>query len=230
MSQRPPVLAFLVVMAVVRVMGRSCDAVIVALRRPRLLRLWWRGLMGGPSPFLRGFEAALVAKKAGVAVADLVYGEVFVWPARLVLHSVGVGPGSVVVDLGCGRGAVLVAAASVGAVARGVDVHAAHVDAIADAASAAGVDVKVGDARAVADDVIADADVVWISWITWAEESRRAVSKRLLALRPGAVVIGVGYGVDVNAEGAFDGAFEIVARPRVWCTWGRAELVVCRRR
>ncbi len=223
MSERPPALAFLVVMALLRIVGRSSDAVVVAATAPGALRLWWRGAMGGPSPFVRGFEAAMVAKKAGVAVSDLVYGEVFVSSARRLLRRLGVGAGSVVVDLGCGRGAVVVAAHSLGAAARGRDVYAAHVDVIASAAAAVGIDVDVADARAVDAAVVGDADVVWLSWITWADESRRAVSARLSAMKPGAVVVGVGHGV-VGDD------FDVVARQQVWCTWGLAEVVVCRRR
>lgn len=217
-----PSLAFLVVIALVRVVGRALDGALL-LRRPRLRRLWWQGLMAPPSPWRAGFGAVMTAQKAGVPVDDLVYGEAFVVAARALLRSLGVGPGGVVVDLGCGRGGVLVAAAGLGATARGVDLLPAHVDAISAAAYRAGVTVDVGDARHVADAVIADADVVWLSWVTWSAATRAAVTARLQAMKPGAYVVGIAHGVD-------DPAFEVVARPRLWCTWGRADAVVSRRR
>ena len=51
MTDKPPALAFLVVMALLRVVGRSSDAVVVAATRPRLLPLWWRGGDGGALAF-----------------------------------------------------------------------------------------------------------------------------------------------------------------------------------
>lgn len=217
-----PSLAFLVVIALVRVLGRAVDGVLL-LRRPRLWRLWWRGLVAPPSPWRAGFAAVMTARQAGVPVDDLVYGEAFVGAARALLRALGVGPGAVVVDLGCGRGGILVAAASLGATARGVDLLPAHVDAIGPAATAAGVSVDVGDARAVDVAVLADADVVWLSWVTWSAATRAAVTARLQAMKPGACVVGIAHGVD-------DPAFEVVGSPRLWCTWGRADVVVSRRR
>jgi len=218
----PPSLAFLVVIALVRVLGRGVDALLL-LRRPRLWRLWWRGLTAPPSPWRAGFLAVMTAQKAGVPADDLVYGEAFVVAARALLRRLGVGPGAVVVDLGCGRGGVLVAAAGLGAITRGIDLLPAHVEAIGTAASQAGVAVDVGDARHVADAVVADADVVWLSWVTWSPATRAAVTARLRAMKPGAHVVGVAWAVD-------DDAFEVVMRPRLWCTWGRADVVVSRRR
>jgi SAM-dependent methyltransferase len=217
-----PSLTFLVVIALVRVVGRALDGALL-LRRPRLWRLWWRGLSAPPSPWRMGFAAVMTARQAGVPVDDLVYGETFVVAARALLRSHGIGPGAVVVDLGCGRGGVLVAAASLGASARGIDVLPAHVEAIGAAASRAGVAVDVGDARHIADAVIADADVVWLSWVTWSSATRTAVTARLRAMKPGALVVGVAHGVD-------DDAFMEVERCRAWSTWGRADLVICRRR
>jgi len=217
-----PSLAFLVVIALLRVVGRALDGLLL-LRWPRLWRLWWRGLTAPPSPWRAGFPAVMTAQKAGVPIDDLVYGEAFVGATRAVLRSVGVGQGSVVVDLGCGRGGVLVAAASLGARAHGVDLFPAHVGAIAAAASAADIVVDVADARAVGEALLADADVVWLSWVTWSDVTRARVVTRLRALRPGAVVVGVAWGVD-------DDGFEVLDRRRLWCTWGRADVVISRRR
>jgi hypothetical protein len=215
-------LSWLVVLASLRVIGRTCDAVVV-LRTPALRRLWWHGLVRPPSPWRTGFDAIMAARSTGVPVDDLVYGEAFVVAARALLASLGVGPGSVVVDLGCGRGGVLVAAASLGAVARGVEVLPAHFDAIAAAADTAGVTIERSDARTVAEHLLTDADVVWLSWVTWSTATRAAVTARLRLLRPGALVVGITHGVE-------DDAFEVVSRRRLWCTWGRADVVVCRRR
>ena len=218
----PPSLAFLAVIALVRVIGRGADAVLL-LRWPRLWRLWWRGLTAPPSPWRAVFGAVMTARQAGVPRDDLVYGEAFVIAAQALLRRLDVGPGAVVVDLGCGRGGVLVAAAGLGATARGIDLLASHVDAIGAVASDAGVVVDVGDARNVGDTILADATVVWLSWVSWSVATRAAVTARLRALPPGALVVGIAHGVD-------DDAFEVVAQPRLWCTWGRADVIVSRRR
>lgn len=218
----PPSFAFLVVMALVRLLGRAADAVVLAVQ-PRLWRLWRRGVMARPSPWRAGFQAVMTAKQAGVPVDDLVYGEAFVVAARRLLRRHGVGPGRVVVDLGCGRGAVLVAAASLGATARGVDLLPAHVDAIGAVAQRVGVDVVLGDARDVDDAVLEGADVVWLAWVTWSAATRAAVAQRLHTLRPGAVVVGLSHALE-------DAQFEVVARDRLWCTWGRADVAISRRR
>jgi SAM-dependent methyltransferase len=215
--------AVIFVLAWLRLVGRSIDGLALS-RWPRLFGLWWRGLWRPPSPWRGGFGAVIAANKAGVPVDDLVYGEAFVVAARRLLASIGVGPESVVVDLGCGRGGVLVAAASLGAVARGVDVLPAHVEAIGAAAQRAGVEVECGDARTIAERTLDDASVVWLSWVTWSATTRAAVTARLRRLRSGALVVGITHGVDD------DDVFDVVVRRRLWCTWGRADVVVCRRR
>jgi SAM-dependent methyltransferase len=65
------------------------------------------------------------------------YGEAFLWSSRRWLRSLGVGPDSHVLDIGCGRGMVLLAARSLGARATGIEV---------DEGFSYGSDVVVGDA------------------------------------------------------------------------------------
>ena len=200
-----PAIGRLLQLALLRVVARAVDAVVL-LPRPALLRLWWAGVMAAPSPYTQGFPLLIESRRHGVPVADFVYGEVFVAPTRRLLRRLGVGPGAVVVDLGCGRGAVLVASSSLGARARGD-----------------------GDARQ-AD--VADADVVWVSWATWAPSTRLAVRARLHGLRAGALVCAVVHGVDddlLDAGLGSDGMFEPVDTVRLWCSWGRATVVISRR-
>lgn len=223
-----PAIGRLLQLALLRVVARAVDAVVL-LPRPALLRLWWAGMMATPSPYTQGFPLLIESRRHGVPVADFVYGEVFVAPTRRLLRRLGVGPGAVVVDLGCGRGAVLVASSSLGARARGVELLPLHVGAIAARAAAAGVEVGAGDARQ-AD--VADADVVWVSWATWAPSTRLAVRTRLLGIKAGALVCAVVHGVDdvvLDAGLGSDGMFETVDTVRLWCSWGRATVVISRR-
>ena len=214
--------------ALLRVVARTVDAVLL-LPRPALRRLWWAGLASQPSPYAEGFPVLMESRRHGVPISDFVYGEVFVAPTRRLLKGLGIGPGSVVVDLGCGRGAVLVASSSLGANSRGVELLPMHVGVIGGAAKAAGVAVVEGDAR-LAD--VDDADLVWLSWATWSPATRLAVRGRLLGLKPGALVCAVVHGVDdALLDGGFgvDGAFATVKTMRLWCSWGRTTVVVSRR-
>ena len=208
------------VAALLRAVFRVVDGVVL-LSWPALWRAWWIGWRGLPSPYAPpSFALVLQARHSGGAAEDLVYGEAFVVVARRLLRAHGAGAGSLVVDLGCGRGAVLVAARSLGAQARGLELNPAHLAVAGPALRAAGAIVDAGDARAAS---LAGATHVWLSWATWSPETRALVARRLRALAPGALVFGVVHGVD-------DGAFEVVARVRAPFSWGMADVVVSRQR
>lgn len=210
-----------VVALILRAVFRVVDGVAL-ITRPALWRAWWTGWRALPSPYAIADDDAHGVDDDDRG--DLVYGEAFVVVAASILRAHGAGPGSVVVDLGCGRGAVLVAARSLGAAARGVDVVAAHVAAVGTALRAAGATVDVGDARSTS---VEGATHVWLAWATWSAHTRAAVTEHLRALSPGAVVVGVVHSVDDAGE---DGAFEVVARTRAPFSWGVADVVVQRRR
>lgn len=207
-----------IVALLLRAVFRIVDGAAL-LHAPALWRAWWVGWRGLPSPYRADFASTLAARARGVPEGDLVYGESFVVVARRLLRSVGVGEGSVVVDLGCGRGAALVAARALGAQARGIELSATSVAVVAPALAAAGVDVIVGDAGAVEVD---DATHVWLAWATWSDATRARVAVRLRTLRPGAIVVSVVHAVD-------DAAFVVVARSRAPFSWGIADVVVSRR-
>ncbi len=188
-----------------RFVCRCADVVVLRGQLRQAYLHCWRAL---PSPY------DVSGKGAGV------YGESFVVTARAILRKHGAAEGSTVVDLGCGRGNVVVAAASLGANGRGVDVEAAHVDAVRDALAVVGASVDVGDARDVE---FAGVTHVWCAWATWPAELRRAVSTKMHGLPSGAVVVGVVHGVD-------DEEFDVVERARAAFSWGLADVVVSRRR
>lgn len=151
---------------------------------------------------------------------DSVYGDVFVAPTAALLRACGARAGVVVVDVGCGVGHVLIAARAVGAAARGLEVDPAR----ALPAHARNNDVEVVIADAVAGDY-GDADIVWCSWLTWSATTRAALTTRLAqTLKPEALVITLGHAVDDGS------AFVVVARSTMWCSWGRADVVVSRKR
>lgn len=176
----------------------------------------WRGL---PSPYRSSFHSALIAKERGLSSQALTYGEAFVCVARAILRRHGAKAGGVVVDLGCGRGNVLIAARSLEAQARGVDLVTDHLDVVGEALRAAGVAVAAADAR---DAVVHDATHVWLSWATWDLGVRASVTQRLRALKTGSVVVAFVWPVE-------DEAFEVIERSRAAFSWGFADVVVSRR-
>ena len=202
-----------VVALLLRAFFRVVDG-LALVARPPLFRAWWTGWRALPSPY-----AAAINDDDGDG-GDLVYGEAFVVVARSILRTHGVGSGSVVVDLGCGRGAVLVAARALHAAARGVDVVRAHVDVAGPALRAAGASVGVDDARSAS---LRGATHVWLAWATWSHATRAAVTAHLRSSSPGTIVVGV-----VHAVG--DDAFEVIATTRAPFSWGVADVVVQRRR
>lgn len=199
----------------VRFVFRTVDLVTLPPALRAAYRLGWRG----PSPYRPSFQTALVARERGLSPDALTYGEAFVCVARAILRRHGVGADSVVVDLGCGRGNVLLAARSLAARARGVELLPDHVAVVGAALRATGIELEVGDAR---DAVVDDATHVWLSWATWDPAVRRVISHRLRSLRPGSVVVAVVWAVEGDA-------FEVVERTTAAFSWGFADVVVSRR-
>jgi hypothetical protein len=182
---------------------------VVSCRRPQLLR-WW---------VARALSASPWSGQGTDDSDDLIYGEMFVLSTWLLFRQLGVGRASTVVDLGCGRGAVLVAAVLRGAQARGVEVVPARL--AATTSLVPWVQLRVQDARA-AD--LSDADMVWVSWATWSTTLRVSLTTHLADTLPDhALVAGVLH--SVNHE-----AFEPVGTWSQWCSWGRTDVVVSRRR
>ncbi len=182
-----------------------------------LLTAWWHG--GSRGDAYDDERHAALAAEYGLAKDDFGYGEVFVHEARSLLLSLGVGAADVVVDLGCGRGHILLAAKSIGASARGVDLDPGHIIALKDS----GLDVSVGDARS-AD--VSDATVVWLSWSLWSKELRTAVADHLAATLPsGARVITVLWSPVSSSSRGYD-RFSGHTETRLWCTWGRSDIIV----
>jgi SAM-dependent methyltransferase len=193
--------------ALLRAAYRCADVVVLPGQLRQAYLHCWRAW---PSPY---------AASSSSSDPSSIYGESFVVVARRILRKHGCSSGSDVVDLGCGRGNVVVAAVSLGAVGRGVDVVAGHVDVVAGALAVVGGAVVVGDAREFD---VAGASHVWLSWATWDAELRASVVANLRRLRSGAVVVGVVHGVEADG-------FVVVDRLRAAFSWGFADVVVSRR-
>ena len=193
-------------LALLRVVASGVDFIWLCTR-PVLLMWWWAA------------KRLPTYATAAADHGDDVYGDVFVAPTAALLRGCGARAGVVVVDVGCGAGHVLIAARSVGATARGVELDGART--LPQHARAAGADVVVVDG---ADVDYGDANIVWCSWLTWSAPTRAALTARLTSsMASRALLVTLGYAPDGDA-------FEPIARTTIWCSWGRADVVISRRR
>lgn len=188
--------------------------VLLLLWRPRLLRpylgLWWQELVHTPYRARRTFEVVRALKATGQRFRELIYGETPLLSAITVFKRAGVGPGSRLVDLGAGRGRVLLAARWLGAEARGVELLADHVNRVAPKLQSVGITLTVGD---MTREELADATHVYSNWLALTPETKARLIERFRTCRPGTRFITVTR--PIEAEG-------FVRLSRHWrlFTWG----------
>jgi hypothetical protein len=188
--------------------------VLLLLWRPRLLRpylgLWWQELVHTPYRARRTFEVVRALKATGQRFRELIYGETPLLTAITVFKRAGVGPGSRLVDLGAGRGRVLLAARWLGAEARGVELLADHVTRVAPRLQAVGLTLTVGD---MTREELGDATHVYTNWLALTPETKTRLIERFRTCRPGTRFITVTR--PIEAEG-------FVRLSRHWrlFTWG----------
>jgi len=193
------------------------------LTAPRVLRAHLRAGARGMfnSPHLTdGFARVEAARRAQLSKVELTYGETPIVTARAVLRRAGVDARARVVDLGCGRGRVLLAARALGAEARGIDLLPAHTEIIRAPYADAGIVVEDGDATRAS---LGDATHVFVTWTCMSEHTRDRLTENLKTLAPGTRVLTVTHPVD-------DDAFPVVDEVRAVFSWGIATIFVHARR
>jgi hypothetical protein len=187
---------------------------LLLLWRPRLLRpylgLWLAHRLHSPQGVRRTFEVVRALKASGQGFRELIYGETPLLTAVLAFRRAGVGRGSRLVDLGAGRGRVLLAARWLGAEAHGVELLAEHVAPVAERLRPAGITLVQGDATQ-AD--LRDATHVFTNWLALAPETKGRLVERFRDCRPGTRFITVAH--PIEAEG-----FTVCSRHRMLFTWG----------
>ena len=166
--------------------------VLLLLFRPRLLGpylgLWWEELWHTPYRARRTFEVTRALKATGQPFRELIYGETPLMTALSVFKRAGVGPGSRLVDLGAGRGRVLIAARWLGAEARGVELIADHVKRMAPRLQAAGITLTLGD---MLREELSDATHLFTNWVALGPETKARLIERLRTCPPGTRIITV---------------------------------------
>jgi SAM-dependent methyltransferase len=184
------------------------------------VRAGWLGFTRSPH-LIDEFGRVEAARRAKQSLVELTYGETPVVEAWRILRRAGVNKKSVFIDLGCGRGRVLLAARALGARVRGIDLMRAHVDVIERAYADAGISVVEGDATSVPVD---DATHVYVTWTCMSAATRERVQENLRTLLPGARVITVTHEMDD------DEAFLTLGSMRAFFTWGFATVYLHERR
>jgi SAM-dependent methyltransferase len=200
---------------------RWLDMMLLAWR-PGLLRAYlatWRTSIER-TPYADGaFDKLHDARKHKKSILELTYGETPVVGAVRLLKAAGARPGQKLVDLGCGRGRLLIAARYLKMEARGVELVQSHVDETAPLLEKVGASVEYGDAES-AD--FADADWVYLAWTCFSAGTRERVGARLGQLKAGARVITLDLPLDAAG-------FEPVLERRLFCSWGRVPVYVYER-
>ncbi|WP_227026730.1 class I SAM-dependent methyltransferase [Corallococcus soli] len=198
---------------VIAVIVRSTDLLLL-LWRPSLLRpylgLWWQRLLLTPYSARRTFEMVRALQSTGQSFRELIYGETPLLTALLFLKRAGVGPDSRVVDLGAGRGRVLIAARWLKARSHGVELIADHVARVAPWLKPAGITLTVGD---MTREPLTDVTHVFTNWVAFSPETKARLVEHLRTCKPGTRIITVTR--PIQAEG-------FVGQTSRWMlfTWG----------
>jgi SAM-dependent methyltransferase len=188
--------------------------VLLLLWHPRLLRpywgIWLAERLRSPYRARRTFEVVRALKATGQRFRELIYGETPLMSALWVFKRAGMGPGSRLVDLGAGRGRVLIAARWLGAEALGIELIGEHVALMAKRLQPAGIALVEGDATR-AD--LRDATHVFTNWLALTPETKARVVERFRECRPGTRFITVTHPIESED-------FLRLSRHRMLFTWG----------
>lgn len=147
---------------------------------------------------------------------DLTYGETPLASAIWILWKLGLRRGRTLIDLGAGRGRVLIAARWLGAQGVGVEVAVEHVSMVKKAMEGAGARIVVGDATSFAWESKEPVSI-YVNWTAFASATRRRMEERLLALPKGSTVACPTWPIESDR-------FELMFTTRAPLTWG-VELV-----
>lgn len=166
---------------------------------------------------LARIHRAIPPHDASIAGDELTWGETPLATAVDFLRAANVTSTSRVVDLGAGRGMVLLAARLLGASARGVELDPRRALPAVDVLANIGATLVVGDAR---DANLDDATHVFAAWTCMTPETRAVIAERIPR---DTTLIALTWDPPSSS-------FAVIARNEASFSWGRATVVTARRR
>lgn len=204
-----PVLLFL---AFLSLLLRLLDAFVLLLR-PRLLRAYiglqraqWR-----KTPYAsRSFGDRHDARSHHKSQTEITYGETPIITALYLLWRAGCGQRANLLDLGAGRGRVLVAARYLRASCKGVELLASHVEQVQGILESIQAPLVHGDA---AMERLSEATHIFMAWTCFSERTRQQLASNLESVPAGTRIIALNWSIDRPG-------FRIVTKGRVLCSWG----------
>ena len=173
-------------------------------------------------PFRRptGFRTTLARAQTGQVLRELTYGATPVFMATYALWRAGLSRRGSLLDVGAGRGMVLLAARLRGAEARGIELVESHVAAVRDVLRGVGAHIEVGDAEG---EDLFGVTHVFCAWTAFSDTTRRRLTRDWRRAAPGTRIVVFTHPL-VDDAFVFDRGF-LVAVP-----WGFDEALVYVRR
>jgi hypothetical protein len=168
-----------------------CLDVMLLCAKPRLLlpylRICWFGFHRSPYT-VKSFERVLSARRHDLSLAELTYGYTPLATALWLMWQAQVNRSSYLVDVGSGRGRVLIAARFCGARSMGVELDNNHHHFAKRALQGLDVELRHEDAKTTD---LRSATHVYLAWTTWSLQTRQQIKTKLMQMPVGAKVISV---------------------------------------
>jgi len=197
------------------------ELVYLAWHCPDFLPVQWRlwGASWGDSPYLAPQRYPERLHKE-VGSEELIYGEISLVSLDRVLRSLGIGKDDQFVDLGCGRGRLVLFAAARGIPSRGIDVVENLLQRGREAAAGLSLPASLEQGLMQEAD-LSEATVFFIAGTCLREETRQQVAQRLGSLAQNAWVLSLSAPLTHPS-------LPIKERIPAWTTWGRDVLYLQR--
>ncbi|MCB9644528.1 MAG: hypothetical protein H6728_15755 [Myxococcales bacterium] len=176
---------------------------------PPLWRIW--SFSWGRNPYTAKARMPKTLRE-GRHPNDLVYGEVTIPAAYRVLQALRLGPNDLLIDLGCGRGHLVMLAAARGIPAHGIELVPLHLRCAKHAA--AYLPLATFEQADILEADLSKATVFWATGTCWSEELRRKTAQRI-------VDCGLGLRVVSLSSPLPHPQLQTVQVLYGWTTWGR---------